>query len=189
MSTRVIIPLAKGFEETEAIAVIDILRRAEVEVVVAALEPGPVTSAHDLQVVPDALLADVAHEPFDAVVLPGGLAGTDRLAQSEAVIALLRRATAENRITAAICAAPTVLEQAGLLHGRRATCHVSKETELNSAQFSHDDVVVDGKIVTSRGVGTALAFGLELVSLLVSPEKARHIAESIHFAYGGTTHR
>jgi 4-methyl-5(b-hydroxyethyl)-thiazole monophosphate biosynthesis len=177
---RALVPLARGFEETEAIAVVDLLRRAEVEVVVAALEPGPVRSAHGVVIEPDALLADVVDEPFDAVVLPGGLEGTERLAASQLVGRALRSAASRGAVTAAVCAAPTVLELHGLLAGRRATCHGSRAADLGSAIFVDRPVVVDGTVVTSRGAGTALLFGLELVAALVGRETADRIAAAIH---------
>lgn len=178
---RVLVMLAHGFEETEAVAVIDVLRRADVEVVTAGLDPGVVESAHGVMVVPDDLLDRVADQEFDAVVLPGGLEGTRRLAESEVVARVLERAAAGDKLTAAICAAPTVLERRGLLAGKRATCHFSKQAELRSASFVEEPVVTDGKLVTSRGVGTALAFGLELVAQLVGRPRAAEIAAAIHF--------
>jgi 4-methyl-5(b-hydroxyethyl)-thiazole monophosphate biosynthesis len=182
MSRTVLMPLAAGVEETEAIAVIDVLRRAGVEVTVAALEPGPVRSAHGVSIVADALLDEVADREFDAVVLPGGGEGTARLAASDRVADVLKRAARAGRITAAICAAPIVLARLGLLAGRRATCHASREGELAGADFVDAPVVVDGPVVTSRGAGTSLAFGLELVAILVGREQADGIARAIHLA-------
>lgn len=181
MTAKVLVPLAREFEETEAIAVVDVLRRAGVEVVVAGLEPGPVESTHGVVLVPDVLLEEVVEDTFDAVVLPGGLGGTERLRQSQLVRQVLDRANDRGKIIAAICAAPTVLEAQGLLSGKRATCHGSMVDKLDSATFLDEPVVVDGLVVTSRGVGTALAFGLELVSILVSQEQAEQIATAIHF--------
>lgn len=181
MTKRVLLPLAKGFEETEAIAIVDVLRRAEVEVVLAGLEDGPVESAHAVTIVPDATLATVAEQRFDAIVLPGGLEGTERLAASELVGSILERMGAEGTITAAICAAPTVFEKQGMLKGRRATCHFSMQPKLKSAEFVEEAVVIDGKVVTSRGVGTALDLGLELVEQLVDAERAKAIAKAIHY--------
>jgi len=181
MSLTALVPLAEGFEETEAIAVIDVLRRAEVDVTVAGLEPGPVESAHGVKVTPDAVLADVAGRRFDAVILPGGLGGTERLDRSDLVRQVISEATSRGAITAAICAAPTVLAHQGLLDGRRATCHASMTKELERSTFLDEPVVNDGNVVTSRGAGTALDFGLELVARLVGEERADQIAQSIHF--------
>jgi protein deglycase len=176
----VLMPLARGFEETEAIAVIDVLRRAGIEVTVAALEPGPVESSHGVSVLPDAQLEAVAAREFDAVVLPGGYEGTNRLAASGLVAEVVRRAARAGKVTAAICAAPTVLASLGLLEGRRATCHASREQDLAGAVFVDAPVVVDGAVVTSRGAGTALEFGLELVAVLVGREQADQISKAIH---------
>lgn len=177
---RVLVPLAKGFEETEAFAVVDVLRRAGVDVVVAALEPGLVESAHAVRVEADALLEEVLDQRFDAVVLPGGLEGTERLAASDLVARALEAASRAGAVTAAICAAPTVLEGRGLLAGRQATCHGSRAADLESARFVDRPVVVDGPVVTSRGAGTSLAFGLELVAVLVGRETADRVAAAIH---------
>ena len=179
--SRVLVPLAQGFEETEAVAVIDVLRRAQVEVVIAGLEEGPVESAHGLRLIPDALLREVADQPFDAVFLPGGLGGTERLARSELVAQALRRAAEAGKLTTAICAAPTVLEQQGLLTNKRATSHASVKEMLGSAIYLEEEVVVDGTVVTSRGMGTAISMGLELVSMLVGQETAQQIARAIHY--------
>lgn len=176
----VLMPLAQGVEETEAIAVIDVLRRAGLEVAVAALEPGPVVSSHGVTIVADALLDEIAAREFDAVVLPGGYEGTNRLAASALVADVVRRAAGAGKIVAAICAAPTVLASLGLLEGRRATCHASREQDLAGAIFVDDPVVVDGAVVTSRGAGTAFEFGLELVALLASRDQADQIAKAIH---------
>jgi 4-methyl-5(b-hydroxyethyl)-thiazole monophosphate biosynthesis len=176
----VLMPLARGVEETEAIAVIDVLRRAGLDVTTAALEPGPVESSHGVSIVPDAQLEAVAAREFDAVVLPGGHEGTNRLAASDLVADVVRRAARAGKITAAICAAPTVLAALGLLDGRRATCHASREKDLAGAIFVNEPVVVDGTIVTSRGAGTALEFGLELAALLAGRDEADQIARAIH---------
>jgi len=187
---RVLVPLARGFEETEAFAVVDVLRRAGVEVVTAALEsPLSVVSSHGVEVRADALLDDVADQPFDAVALPGGLPGTDHLAASEILRKTLQATAARGAVTAAVCAAPTVLEGAGLLSGRRATCHESRRGDLSSATFVDEPVVVDGSVVTSRGAGTALYFGLELVAQLVDRGAAESIAAAIHLPQVPTTSR
>jgi protein deglycase len=166
----VLLPLAEGFEETEAVTLIDVLRRASIEVTVAALTSSPVLGAHGIAVVADALLGDVEKQHFDAVVLPGGMPGAKRLKEDPRVLTLLRRQVAANELTAAICAAPIALEAAGVLSGRRATCYPGYD--LPSARMSDERVVEDGPIVTSRGVGTALDFALALVARLVGAERA-----------------
>ncbi|HET9234209.1 MAG TPA: DJ-1 family glyoxalase III [Candidatus Eisenbacteria bacterium] len=163
---RVLVPLAQGCEELEAVTVIDILRRAGVEVVTVGLTPGPVRASRGVVILPDSILDAVLAESFDMIVLPGGKEGAERLGADTRIRDLLRRMAAEGRYVAAICAAPAVLAKAGLLDGRRATAFpgiLDRVTELTS---SAEAVVRDGTIVTSRGPGTALDFALELVRLL-----------------------
>jgi 4-methyl-5(b-hydroxyethyl)-thiazole monophosphate biosynthesis len=172
--------LPEGFEELEAVAPIDVLRRAGCSVTVAALGPGiHVTGRNGITVHADAALdslpADAA--PFDCLFLPGG-PGVQHLRASPLVRTLVARHHAAGKLLAAICAAPTVLHDAGLLVGRRYTAHPSVASEL-TAILSDERVVRDGHILTSRGAGTALDFGLALVAALVSPEKSAEIHAAI----------
>jgi 4-methyl-5(b-hydroxyethyl)-thiazole monophosphate biosynthesis len=170
--------LADGFEEIEAIASIDLLRRAGADVVVAALAEGiHVTGRSGLTMHADTTLAAVETRNFDCVFLPGG-PGTKHLRADPRVRPLVLRHHAEGRWLAAICAAPTVLNDAGLLTGRRYTAHFSVAAELPQL-LANERVVVDGNILTSRGAGTAVDFGLLLVEKLFSIEKSREIAVSI----------
>jgi 4-methyl-5(b-hydroxyethyl)-thiazole monophosphate biosynthesis len=170
--------LADGFEEIEATAPIDLLRRAGAEVVVAALTEGiHVTGRSGLTMHTDTTLAAVESRSFDCVFLPGG-PGTKHLRADPCVKSLVLRHHAEERWLAAICAAPTVLNDAGLLAGRRYTAHFSVAAELPQL-LTNERVVVDGNILTSRGAGTAVDFGLLLIEKLFSPEKSREIAASI----------
>ena len=156
--------LAEGFEEIEAVTVIDVLRRAGVEVTVAALHASPVRGSHDIALVADTVLAAVENQDFDALLLPGGMPGAKHLREEPRVLALVRRFVAAEKLTAAVCAAPTVLEAAGVLAGRRATSYPG--CALPSAVYEEATVVEDGPIVTSRGVGTCLEFALALVGRL-----------------------
>lgn len=172
--------LPEGFEELEAVAPIDVLRRAGCTVTVAALGPdlhvtgrNAITLRADTSL--DALPADAA--PFDCLFLPGG-PGVAALRASPAVRDLVARHHAAGKLLAAICAAPAVLHDAGLLAGRRYTAHPSVAAEL-PAILGDERVVRDGHIFTSRGAGTALDFGLALVAALVSPEKAAEIHSAI----------
>jgi len=165
---RVLVPLAPGFEEIEAVTVIDLLRRADVEVVVAGVERGPIAGSRGVRLLPDASLDDVAGASFDLVVLPGGRGGTDRLIADSRVHALLRDQVRGGRLVAAICAAPEVLHRAGLLEGRQVTSHPS-------SRYREDRVVRDGSIITSRAPGTAMEFAFTLVELLCGKEKVREI--------------
>lgn len=170
--------LAEGFEEVEAVTPVDLLRRAGAEVTLAALGDGiHVTSRSGLTVHADATLANVETRDFDCIVLPGG-PGTKHLRADPRVRALVLRHHAAGRWLAAICAAPTVLHDAGLLAGRRYTAHFSVAGELPQI-LSEERTVADGTILTSRGAGTALDFGLLLVAKLFSGEKSAAIAHSI----------
>jgi 4-methyl-5(b-hydroxyethyl)-thiazole monophosphate biosynthesis len=170
---RVLIPLAAGFEELEAVTVIDLLRRADIEVVSAGLEPGPVTGSRRTVLVPDSSLDAVLDTDFDMVVLPGGLPGATNLDADPRIHGLLRRHHSEGRFSAAICAAPQVLASAGLLDGRSATAYPGtlKITDFPQVNLIEDPVVVDGKVVTSRGPGTAMDFALQLIELLSGRER------------------
>jgi len=170
---RVLVPLAEGFEEIEAVTIVDVLRRASIDVVTAALGESPVRGSHGIAVVADAKLDDVRGDDFDALVLPGGMPGSKTLRDDERVLSLVRNATRANRLVAAICAAPIVLDAAGVLQGKRATSYPGNE--LPSARYVEERVVADGAIVTSRGAGTALEFALALVERLKSPEAAQKL--------------
>lgn len=166
--TRVLIPLANGCEELEAVTLIDLLRRAGIEVLTAGLTPGFVTASHGTRLMPDRTLDEVMEEDFDMIVLPGGLPGSSNLDADPRIHQLLARHHAEDRFVAAICAAPRVLANAGLLKGRSATAYpgalaISDYPELDLLTAP---VVVDGKIITSRGPGTAMDFALQLIEAL-----------------------
>lgn len=165
----VLVPLAPGFEDIEASTIVDILRRAGVEVITAGLVPGLVQGSRGLRVQPDVYLDEVLDHDFDMIALPGGLPGSEHLKNDPRVQALLKRLSAEGRITAAICAAPMALAAAGLLDGRRVTSYpgVVDRLGLPGTVYSTDAVVVDGSVVTSRGPGTAMDFALALAELLV----------------------
>lgn len=165
----VLVPLAPGFEDLEATTIVDILRRAGVEVITAGLTPGLVQGSRGLRVLPDVYLDEVLDRDFDMIALPGGLPGSEHLKNDPRVQALLKRLSTEGRFTAAICAAPMALAAAGLLDGRRATSYpgVVDKMHLPGTVYVSQPVVVDGKVVTSRGPGTALDFALALVELLV----------------------
>lgn len=173
----VLVPLAPGFEEIEAVAPIDLLRRAGATVTIAALTAElAVCGRSGIVLRADTTLDAVAGLSFDLVLLPGG-PGVAQLRADPRVISWARAQACGDRWLAAICAAPTVLHDAGLLRGRRFTAHFSVAAELGPVQ--PDAVVVDDHLVTSRGAGTALEFGLTLVSLLFSPARAEEISRSI----------
>jgi protein deglycase len=168
---RVLVPLAPGFEEIEAVTIVDLLRRAEVEVVTAGLAARRVTGNHGITIEADTLLDDaLQHEPWDwdMVALPGGLPGADHLARDRRVLDTLRAAAERGACTAAICAAPGVLAAAGLLEHRAATSFPGAldGSRISGLTLLDAPVVRDGSIITSRGPGTALDFGLALIEIL-----------------------
>jgi 4-methyl-5(b-hydroxyethyl)-thiazole monophosphate biosynthesis len=168
--SKVLVILADGFEEIEAVTIIDVLRRADIQVIAASLGEQIVRGAHDLSLTADCLLDDVSSEGFDAVILPGGMPGSRNLRDDPRVMAHLRRQVENDRYLGAICAAPIALEAAGVLKGKRATSYPGHD--LPSARYCEDRVVTDGKLVTSRGPGTALEFALEWVRLLAGTQMA-----------------
>jgi len=170
---RVLVPLAEGFEEIEAVTIVDVLRRASLDVVTASLGESPVRGSHAIAVAADARIDDVRADDFDAVVLPGGMPGSKTLRDDERVLSLVRSMARANKLVGAICAAPIALEAAGVLAGKRATSYPGNE--LPSARYVEERVVVDGRLVTSRGAGTALEFALTLVALLRGPEVAERL--------------
>ena len=179
MGKKVLVILVDGFEEIEAVAPIDILRRAGLKVIVAGLEKKDVTGSHGIRLTADSLLKEISKIP-EAMILPGG-PGAEKLGESEVVRVLMKKMKASKKIIAAICAAPAVvLGRNGFLEGKKATCFPGYEKELgNTATFLKDRVVVDGPIVTSRAAGTAVEFSLELVKKLVGEKKAEEISEKI----------
>jgi protein deglycase len=177
--SKVAVILADGFEEVEAIAIIDVLRRADIDTVIAGLHDGHITSARKVKIIPDTVIDTVQADDFDMIVLPGGQPGADNMNADARVIALIKSFAQKGKLTGAICAAPIVLGKAGVLAGKRATSYPSYKDKLGGATYEEKAVVEDGNVLTSRGAGTALAFGLAIVARLVSIEKAQKIKEAM----------
>lgn len=176
----VLVPLADGFEEIEALAPVDLLRRANVTVTIASLaESRQATGRSGIVTHADRTLAEAQVADYDMVFLPGG-AGVKHLRADPRVREIVVRQHAAGRWLAAICAAPTVLNDCGLLANRRYTAHFSVAAEL-PAILADERVVTDGKITTSRGAGTATEFGLHLVALLAGPQAAADVSKAICF--------
>lgn len=180
MKEHILVPLAEGFEEIEAVAIIDVLRRASLEVTVAGLAPGVVTGAHGIAIRPDTHLDALDLARITMIVLPGGQPGTNNLKRDERVLGLIRRLHGEGRRTAAICAAPTVLHAAGILRGVAVTSFPSVRQDLVGATVRADERVVrSGSIVTSQGAGTAIEFALALVADILGQATADELARSM----------
>ena len=178
---RVLVPLAQGCEELEAVTIIDLLRRAGIEVVVAGLAPGIVKASRGTQIVPDTTLDAVLQEEYDMVVLPGGMPGAQHLKDDARIIGLIQKMAAAGRYTAAICAAPTVLAAAGVLSGKTATGYPGALEKMNlvEVRLSADAVVRDGRVITSRGPGTAIDFALSLVEVLSGSEVRQQVETAL----------
>lgn len=178
---RVLIPLAQGCEELEAVTIIDLLRRAGIQVLVAGLDEQPVTASRGVVLLPDADLGQVLDDDFDMIVLPGGLPGADNLDQDPRIHKLLQVMQEKGKYTAAICAAPKVLANAGLLADKQATSYPGfiDAMDLPSTQVLEQAVVTDGKVITSRGPGTAMDFALTLIEQLVGSEVRDSVEASL----------
>ena len=164
--------LADGFEEIEALCPLDLFRRAELDVTTVGVGKSQITGAHGITVTADMTDADFTSADLEMIFLPGGMPGTLNLADSEVVMNALRYASNNDKYIAAICAAPSILGDEGLLHDKSAVCYPGFEEQLKGAKISSKRVVRDGKFITAAGMGVALEFGLELVKLLCGEDKA-----------------
>ena len=177
---KVLVPLAEGFEDIEAVTVVDVLRRGGIEVTVASIHDGvAVRSAHGIEMKADALFSEVGAEPYDAIVLPGGGAGTENLKACAALAERLRRQRDEGGLLCAICAAPTVLVEAGVLeHGLHVTCYPTCQMDLDRP-WSPASVVADGGVITGQAPGSALLFSLVVLQHLVGDAGAQRVARGM----------
>lgn len=176
---KALVFLATGFEEIETVTVVDVLRRAGVDVTVAGLTPNVVEGAHGIKIVPDKSIDDLKVEDFDAFVVPGGNPGYKNLRKDQRVINIIKKAFGSNKLVAAICAGPTVLSDAGILKGKACTIYpgMDEELEAGGGKPKQDMVVVDGNIITSRGPATALPFALKLAEKLAGKQVAEAVSK------------
>ncbi len=173
------IVMADGLEEVEALTVVDLLRRADIDLDAAGLNKRDITGSHSIRITADSVFSD---KDSGCIILPGGMPGTQNLKDSDLVIKNVQGCVHRGDICAAICAAPTVLAKAGVIKDRSFTCFPAHSGEINEGTFINDqDVVVDGNIVTSRGVGTAIPFALELIRLLRNKETSEEVKNKILF--------
>lgn len=175
----VLVPLAQGCEELEATTIVDLLRRAGIGVVTAGLDDKPVRASRGMVLLPDTTLDEALKQQYDMVVLPGGQPGADQLNSDPRIRNLLSNMAAGGRFTAAICAAPKVLASAGLLEGRKVTSFPGVLDGLEGFEYLADPVVRDGKVVTSRGPGTAMDFTLTLIEILAGKEKRDQVEAAL----------
>ena len=183
MSKNVLVPIAEGIEELEAITIIDILRRARANVTVASLSDDlAVTASRGCKLVADAPIAVCVENRYDLIVVPGGMPGAENLRDSKELTMMLKRQACEGGLYAAICASPAVvLAHHGLLEGKRATCYPSMVGSLGDNGTAEQRVVVDGNCVTSQGPGTAMEFALKLVEMLMGEAAAIQVGDGLLF--------
>ncbi len=173
---KILVPMAEGFEEIEFVTVVDILRRAGLDVITAGLKEGLVEGSHKIKAMPDTTLDKIKPEEFDAVVLPGGSPGFINLKNDQRVLRLLRDMNKSGKYVCAICAAPSVLIKAGVLEGRKATVSPAGKEEMKaSTQYIDERVVADRKLITSQSPGTAMEFALALVEAFSGEDKMKEI--------------
>ena len=178
MSKKVLVAIAEGIEELEAVTLIDVLRRAEADVTVASVGAKQVTASRGVKLVADAVISDCVGNVYDLIALPGGMPGAEHLRDSSQLTEMLKEQAASGRLYAAICASPAVaLKPHGLLENKKATCYPSLLSELDNPEQAK--VVVDGNCITSQGPGTALEFALKLVELLFGTEKSGEVANAM----------
>ena len=180
MKKRVCVFLADGFEEIEGLTVVDLLRRAGIEVTtVSVTKEYTIHGAHGIDVLADKMFEEATYEEQDMLVLPGGMPGTLHLKEHKGLEELLRKFYQKEKFIAAICAAPSVFGEYGFVKGRKATCYPGFEEAMEGAEIISDAVAVSDFVITSRGMGTAIPFSLTLIEKLVSKEKAEEIGKSI----------
>ena len=179
-SKRVGMMVANGYEEVEMLTVVDLLRRAGMTCdIISVTGKKELTSSHKVTVIADLLFEDADFDSYDALVIPGGMPGTTNLGAHAGVCEQLKKAYADGRMIAAICAAPTVFGKLGLLEGKKAICYPGMEDQLTGAEVTYEPAVRDGNIITSRGMGTAIDFGLAIIAYYEGEEAAAALAEKI----------
>lgn len=179
-SKRVGMMVANGYEEVEMLTVVDLLRRAGMTCdIISVTGKKELTSSHKVTVIADLLFEDADYDSYDALVIPGGMPGTTNLGAHAGVCEQLKKAYADGKLIAAICAAPTVFGKLGLLEGKKAICYPGMEDQLTGARVTYEPAVRDGNIITSRGMGTAIDFGLEILAYYEGREAAAELAEKV----------
>ena len=179
--SRVLVPLAQGCEELEAITITDLLVRAGIDVTTCGLDDQPVTASRGTTIIPNTSIDKIVNDDFDLIVLPGGLPGADHLRDNQPLQTLIKKQASANKYVAAICAAPKALAAAGVLAGKTATSFpgVLDALQDSSITISENAIEIDGNIITSRGPGTAMDFALKLIELLEGKEKRNEVNQQL----------
>lgn len=178
MSKKILLPLANGFEEIEAVALADTLRRGDIEVVIAGVDGEILKGAHGIKIVSDCHISSVKASDFDMILLPGGYGGTMTLAENSTVQSLIKEFDSLGKSVAAICAAPIALDRAGVLKDEY-TCYPGVPDAIKSSKFIEKSIVESGNILTSRGPGTAICFGIYIVEKLMGKETAEAVKKEM----------
>lgn len=175
--SRVLVPLAQGCEELEAVTITDLLTRAGIDVVTAGLDDQPVKASRGMKFIPDTTIDKIINESFDLIVLPGGLPGANYLRDDAKIQNILKNQANANKPVAAVCAAPKALAKAGLLEGKTVTCYPGSlnDSGLSNTRINTTAIEIDGNVITSRGPGTAMDFALALIELLEGIEKRNEV--------------
>lgn len=177
---KAVLFFATGTEECEALLVADLLRRSKVEVVIASISgQKTVVGGHAITIVADALAKEISYENVDVIILPGGMPGTSNLGENETVIKVAKQFMQQNKMVAAICAAPAILGDLGLIEGRKVTSHAAFHSRLVDAIVENAEVVVDGNLTTACGLGSAIPFALKLIEQLCTKEEAIRLKKAI----------
>lgn len=180
MMSKIGIFMADGCEEIEGLTVVDIARRAKMEMIMISVTGRKeITGSHGIVFHADALAEEVNYDELDGIVLPGGMPGTRHLGESRVVNQTIQKFAEEGKLVSAICAAPSVLGATGILEGKKAVCYPGFEEKLLGAETSEEKVVTDGNVITSRGMGTAIPFALEIVRYFTDAETAEQMGKSI----------
>lgn len=174
---KVMVPFAEGFEEVEALTIVDVLRRAGIQVDTVGVVGSVINSAHGIRIMVDKRLSEVTHTDYDAIILPGGNPGYINLGRSTQVIEMVKKFNSQNKLIGAICASPSILAKEGLLDNKRATIYPGNEKLL--AYPRDKPVVIDGNIITSQGPGTAMEFALKIVEKLLGLDKAQKLRQEL----------
>ena len=179
---KALVFLASGFEEIEALTIVDILRRCHIKTVLVGLKRSLIEGAHGIKIMPDKFIDEIKVDDFDAIICPGGSPGYKHLRENPLVIEIVRRAHAQNKIVAAICAASTVLSDAGVIRGKTCTIYPGMESELikgGGKPKGRDLVVVDKNVITSLGPATAMVFTLKLAEMLIEKKVVEEITKNL----------
>ncbi|WP_234120265.1 DJ-1 family glyoxalase III [Clostridium hydrogenum] len=177
--SKILLFLAEGFEEIEALTVVDVLRRADIVCDTCSLQGKNVTGSHKISVEADKLIEEINENEYDGVVIPGGMPGAENLKNSDKVVAIVKKFQAEDKIVAAICAGPIVLGRAEITYGKNITSYPGYEDELGKCNYVEEIVADDDKLITSRGPATAIYFGLKLVEKIKGEAVSNKLKEGM----------